>query len=117
MPSANSSIILRLNAGISSGLRLETNPLSTTTSSSTHFAPALIRSCLTDHSDRLSLIKKETDERHRVRVHPQLVRVSDSARQHQGVKIVNPRIRQRHVDRELVPFVIVVPSLHLTVHR
>jgi hypothetical protein len=40
-PSANSSIIFRVKAGMSSGLRLDTNPLSTTTSSSTQRAPAL----------------------------------------------------------------------------
>src|SRR5262249_13388029 len=40
-PSANSSIILRLKAGMSSGLRLDAKPLSTTTSSSPHRAPAL----------------------------------------------------------------------------
>src|SRR5207249_8937620 len=39
-PSASSSIIFLLNAGISSGLRLETSPLSTTTSSSNQLAPA-----------------------------------------------------------------------------
>src|SRR4051794_20693965 len=37
---------LRLNAGRSSGLRLDTSPLSTTTSRSTQFAPALTRSVL-----------------------------------------------------------------------
>jgi hypothetical protein len=40
-PSANSSIIFLLNAGMSPGFRLETNPLSTTTSSPTQRAPAL----------------------------------------------------------------------------
>src|SRR5207249_4078213 len=44
LPSANSSIIFRLNAGMSSGLRLVTSPLSATTSWSTQFAPALRRS-------------------------------------------------------------------------
>src|SRR5436309_490982 len=43
-PSANSSMIFALNAGRSSGLRLETRPWSTTTSSSTHSAPAFRRS-------------------------------------------------------------------------
>ena len=41
LPSQNSSIIFLLNAGMSSGLRLVTRPWSTTTSSSTQFAPAL----------------------------------------------------------------------------
>src|SRR5437588_12956645 len=45
-PSQNSSIIFLLNAGISSGLRLVTNPLSTTTSSFTHFPPAFLTSFL-----------------------------------------------------------------------
>src|SRR3954463_577788 len=39
-PSANSSIILALKAGRSSGLRLGTRPWSTWTSSSTHVPPA-----------------------------------------------------------------------------
>lgn len=43
-PSANSSTILAQNAGRSSGLRLLTSPLSVTTSWSTQFAPALVRS-------------------------------------------------------------------------
>src|SRR5207253_2072929 len=45
-PSQNSSIIFLLKAGISSGLRLVTNPLSTTTSSSTQFPPAFFMSVL-----------------------------------------------------------------------
>jgi PPOX class probable F420-dependent enzyme len=45
-PSAISSTSFALNAGRSSGVRLETRPLSTTTSSSTQFAPALTRSVL-----------------------------------------------------------------------
>src|SRR4029077_2945563 len=45
-PSQNSSIIFRLNAGMSSGLRLVTSPLSTTTSSFTHFPPAFLTSVL-----------------------------------------------------------------------
>src|SRR4051794_35366136 len=44
LPSANSSTIFALNAGRSSGFRLETRPASTTTSLSTQFAPALARS-------------------------------------------------------------------------
>src|SRR5205823_2325858 len=49
-PSAISSIIFLLNAGMSSGLRLVTSPASTTTSSSTQFAPALRRSvCSVGH--------------------------------------------------------------------
>src|SRR5207237_522892 len=48
---ANSSSILRLNAGRSAGLRLETSPLSTTTSSSTHFAPAFLRSACSEGHD------------------------------------------------------------------
>ncbi len=43
-PSATSSTSFALNAGRSSGLRLETRPWSTCTSSSTHVAPALRRS-------------------------------------------------------------------------
>src|SRR5689334_22530974 len=43
-PSPNSSIILFTNAGMSSGLRLVTSPLSTTTSSSIQCAPAFFRS-------------------------------------------------------------------------
>src|SRR5262249_15293744 len=39
-PSQNSSIIFLLKAGMSSGLRLVTSPLSTTTFSSTQLAPA-----------------------------------------------------------------------------
>src|SRR5690606_9477733 len=54
-PSANSSIILRLNAGRSFGLRLETSPRSTTTSSSTHSAPALRRSVAIDGYDVIFL--------------------------------------------------------------
>src|SRR5438067_1906347 len=45
-PSQNSSIIFLLNAGISSGLRLVTNPLSTTTSSLTQLPPAFFMSAL-----------------------------------------------------------------------
>src|SRR5438477_1252961 len=45
-PSQNSSIIFLLKAGMSSGLRLVTSPLSTTTSSSTHLAPAFFISVL-----------------------------------------------------------------------
>src|SRR3954464_2483398 len=47
-PSANSSTILSLKAGRSSGLRLVTRPWSTTTSSSTHLPPALRMSVLID---------------------------------------------------------------------
>src|SRR4051812_34108789 len=47
-PSANSSIILALKAGRSSGLRLVTRPWSTTTSSSTQSPPALRMSVLID---------------------------------------------------------------------
>lgn len=43
-PSVNSSIILELKAGMSSGLRLVTSPLSTTTSSSTQLPPAFFTS-------------------------------------------------------------------------
>src|SRR3569833_154983 len=43
-PSANSSIIFLLNAGRSSGRRLVTKPLSTTTSSSTQCVLAFFRS-------------------------------------------------------------------------
>src|SRR6266550_3037473 len=50
-PSANSSIIFLLKAGISSGLREVTSPLSTTTSWSTHCAPALRRSVASDGQD------------------------------------------------------------------
>src|SRR5207237_1716721 len=45
-PSQNSSIIFSLNAGISSGLRLVTSPLSTTTSSLTQLPPAFFTSVL-----------------------------------------------------------------------
>src|SRR3954453_3613393 len=45
-PSANSSIILALKAGRSSGLRLVTRPSSTWTSSSTHVPPAFSMSVL-----------------------------------------------------------------------
>src|SRR3954467_9555286 len=55
VPSANSSIIFSLNAGMSFGLRLETRPLSTTTSSSAQLAPALIRSVLTDGHEVIRL--------------------------------------------------------------
>src|SRR3954468_3038916 len=48
LPSANSSTSLPQKAGRSSGLRLVTRPLSTTTSSSPHFAPALRRSVWSD---------------------------------------------------------------------
>src|SRR5689334_1156503 len=41
---ANKFVISRLNAGMSSGLRLVSNPLSTTASSSTQLAPAFLRS-------------------------------------------------------------------------
>src|SRR5437773_8939443 len=54
-PSQNSSIIFLLKAGISSGLRLVTNPLSTTTSSLIHFAPALRRSALIAGQDVMVL--------------------------------------------------------------
>src|SRR5262245_62062520 len=47
-PSQNSSIIFRLKAGRSAGLRLVTRPLSTTTCSSTQSAPAFLRSVLID---------------------------------------------------------------------
>src|SRR3982751_699339 len=45
-PSQNSSIIFLLKAGMSSGLRLVTRPLSTTTSSSSQFPPAFRTSVL-----------------------------------------------------------------------
>ena len=45
-PSLTSSMILATKAGRSSGLREVTTPLSVTTSLSSQFAPALIRSCL-----------------------------------------------------------------------
>lgn len=48
---ANNSIMAGLNAGISSGLRLVTNLPSLTTCSSTHFAPAFIRSVLGEGQD------------------------------------------------------------------
>src|SRR3712207_8922859 len=51
VPSANSSIIFLLNAGMSSGLRLVTRPLSVTTSWSTQLAPALRRSFCSDGHD------------------------------------------------------------------
>src|SRR5579859_1418772 len=47
-PSPNSSLIFLLKAGMSSGLRLVTRPLSVTTSLSTQFAPAFLRSVLSD---------------------------------------------------------------------
>src|SRR3546814_61685 len=47
-PSANSSIILRQNAGRSSGRRDVTRPWSVTTVSSTQLAPALLRSALSE---------------------------------------------------------------------
>src|SRR4051794_19233566 len=50
-PSANSSIILRLNAGMSSGLRDVTRPRSTMTSWSDHVAPAFARSVFSDGHD------------------------------------------------------------------
>ena len=50
-PSANSSIIFLLKAGMSSGLRDVTRPLSTTTSWSPHSAPALRRSVASDGHD------------------------------------------------------------------
>jgi hypothetical protein len=43
LPAANSSIILRLNAGMSPGLRLVTTFLSTVTSSSTQLPPVFLR--------------------------------------------------------------------------
>jgi hypothetical protein len=46
--SANNAIISRLNAGMSSGLRLVTNPLSVTTSLSTQVPPALRMSVLSE---------------------------------------------------------------------
>src|SRR5438552_17045585 len=45
-PSQNSSMMFLLKAGISSGLRLVTNPLCTTTSSLIHFARSLPSSAL-----------------------------------------------------------------------
>ena len=51
----NRSIIARLNAGMSSGLRLDTRLPSTTASSSTHSAPALRRSVLSDGQDAIRL--------------------------------------------------------------
>ena len=48
MPSPISSIILALNCGMSAGRRLVTKPLSVTTGSSTHWAPAFSRSVLSD---------------------------------------------------------------------
>lgn len=53
--SANISITLRLNAGRSVGLRLVTSLPSRTTSSSTQFAPALMRSVLSDGHDVIVL--------------------------------------------------------------
>src|SRR5436190_18788444 len=50
-PSAISSIIFLLKAGMSSGLRLVTSPLSVTTSWSTHDAPAFVRSVFRDGHD------------------------------------------------------------------
>ena len=50
-PSQNSSTILAQKAGRSSGLRLETRPWSTWTSSSTQVAPALRRSVCSDGHD------------------------------------------------------------------
>src|ERR1051325_5302117 len=47
-PSANRRIISRLKAGMSSGLRLVTSLPSPTTSLSTQFAPAFLRSVLSD---------------------------------------------------------------------
>src|SRR5205823_14727138 len=61
-PSANSSIIFLLNAGMSSGLRLVTSPLSTTTSSSTQLAPAFVRSVLSDGHDVTFRSEEHTSE-------------------------------------------------------
>src|SRR5438876_4329555 len=63
-PSANSSIIFRLNAGLSSGLRLVTSPSSVTTSRLTHSPPAF----------RISV----RDEGHEVRVLPATTTASTS---------------------------------------
>src|SRR5205807_5211047 len=50
-PSANSSIIFRLKAGISEGLRLVIRPLSTFTSLSTQLPPAFFTSVFKDGHD------------------------------------------------------------------
>src|SRR5581483_11852014 len=55
----NRSIIPRLNAGISSGLRLDTMLPSVTHSSSTHSAPALRRSVLSDGHEAIRLPRPE----------------------------------------------------------
>ena len=111
-PSANSSTIFAQNAGRSSGLREDTRPWSTTTSSSTHVAAGVADvgpqarargqraaahevgldqrpRAVADHADRLAASSKNVlHERDRVVVHPQAVRVGDAARQDQPVVVV-----------------------------
>ena len=136
LPSQNSSTILAQNAGRSSGLREETRPSSTTTSSSTHVAagvadvglqrrPRRDRApaqdvgldqrprAVADHADRLGLLEEAADEGDGVLVHAQEVGVGDAARQHEPVVVGRARVGHRAVDRERVALVEVVEGLDL----
>ena len=126
LPSRISSIILALNAGMSSGLRLVTSPWSTTTSWSTQLPPALRISvwsvghevsfrplddaCLdedpravADRRHRLARLEESLHERDDVLVAAELVGVADAARDHQRVVVGSVDLFDRLVDLQLVP--------------
>ncbi len=121
-PSANSSIILRLNAGISSGLRLVTSPLSTTTSRPPIFHPALRISVWIAGHDvilrpfampaststhgpwqiaaiGLPASAKSFGKRHRLRVRAQRVGISATLRESSTRQVFRPSLIHRQVHR------------------
>jgi hypothetical protein len=77
MDALSMSIISRLNAGMSSGLRLEMRFRSTTTVRSPHSAPAFCRSVLSEGQD---VIRRPL--RKPVAAHAHLVRMGSSVRPH-----------------------------------
>src|ERR1700712_171342 len=108
-------MIFALKASMSSGLRLDTRPWSTTTSSSTHSAPAFRRSvCRLGHEVILRPFTRAPsisvhgpwqvtptgfargeevfDELDRLRVGAQVVRVGDPAGQDEAVEFVGFRV-------------------------
>ena len=136
-PSANSSTILALKAGRSSGLRLVTRPSSTWTSSSTQVAAGVAdvglqrrprgdRAALDDvgldeHPRRVADRRRPACPASKKRgrsatasvVGAQEVGVGDAAGQQQPVVVVGVGVGDRLVDRERVALVEVVEGLDL----
>ena len=127
------SITARLNAGMSSGLRLVTRLPSTTVLAIDpvgagvaqvglqrrprgHLAAARSPGlddqpgAVADGADRLAGIEERLDEGHRLRLHAQPVRVHHAAGQQQGVVVIGLRSVEPDVDRDRLAPVGVVPT-------